>query len=188
MKNSLSRTAQEAVKNWWISIIIGILSLILGFIFIYQPFDALATLVIFFVIGFFIAGIFEIVFALSNKDYITGWGWSLVIGIIDILLGILLVSTPLLTPIAMIYFFGFWVMFQSIWGIGISVDLQQIGAKGWVWLLILSILGVLCSFVFLLSPSIAPGFIISMAAVAFFVYGIFRIYLGIRLKSLKNEM
>ncbi len=187
MKNDLMDAARSAVKNWWVSLIIGILSLGLGIIFLAKPLDALITLSILFVAGFLVTGLFEIIFAVSNKDSLNGWGWTLASGIIDLLLGILLFSTPGITPMIMAYFVGFWIMFQSIWAIGMSCELQKIGVKDWGWLLALAILGIIFSFVFIMSPAFAAEFIVSLAVIAFILYGIFRIYLAFKFKSIKDR-
>lgn len=187
MENDLMYAARAAVKNWWLSLVIGILSLGLGILFLAKPLDALITLAILFVAGFLVSGLFEIIFAISNKNSLNGWGWTLAGGIIDLLLGILLLCTPGITPIIMAYFVGFWIMFQSIWGIGMACDLQKLGVKDWGWLLALAIIGIIFSFIFIMSPVFATGFIVAMAVIAFIVYGIFRIYLGFRLKSIKNN-
>lgn len=187
MENDLMYAARAAVKNWWLSLVIGILSLGLGILFLAKPLDALITLAILFVAGFLVSGLFEIIFAISNKNSLNGWGWTLAGGIIDLLLGILLLFTPGITPIIMAYFVGFWIMFQSIWGIGMACDLQKLGVKDWGWLLALAIIGIIFSFIFIMSPVFATGFIVAMAVIAFIVYGIFRIYLGFRLKSIKNN-
>jgi len=189
METNLISTARAAVKNWWVSLIIGILSLIFGIAFIFQPIDALFTLVALFVVGFFVAGICEIIFAITNKDSINGWAWALATGIIDILLGILLLSIPTATPVIMVYFVGFWIMFQSIWAIGMAIDILKLGVKdsGWEWLLALAISGIIFSFIFIISPVFSSGFIVIMATISFIVYGIYKIYLAIQLQSLKNK-
>jgi uncharacterized membrane protein HdeD (DUF308 family) len=182
----LLKTVQGTVRNWWMSLIIGILSLLFGVIFILQSVDGLCTLTYLFTIGFTITGIFEIVFALSNNDFITGWGWGLAGGILDILLGVMLLFTPGATPTMMVYIVGFWIMYKSICGIGISCDLKRLLVDGWNWLLILSILCLLLSFTFILSPMLTSKFILITAVVAFFLYAVFRIYLSIKFKSLKD--
>lgn len=188
MEKRLFDSVYATVKNWWISLIIGILSLALGVVFLFKPAGALAALVILFVVSFFIAGLFDIFFAVSNRKIIRGWGWTLAAGIIDILLGVFLLFIPAATPWVMIYFVGFWILFQSIWAIGISVDFQRSGVDGWGWMLALAILGIILSFAFILSPVFASGFIVAIAAVAFIVYGIFRIYLSIKYRSLKKDL
>lgn len=188
MKNDLLNSARKAVKYWWLSLIIGLLALGIGIWCIFKPLEALLTLTILFVAGFIIVGIMEIIFAISNRNTINGWGWTLASGIIDLALGLILLWLPIETPLIMIYFVGFWIMFQSVWAIGTAVDLQKMNVSGWGWLLALAILGLIFSFVFILSPGFGGGFIVVLMSISFIMYGIFRIYLSFKLKSYKDRI
>lgn len=188
MKNELIESVKQAMKYWWMSLIVGVLAIILGILFIANPFTGLATLAILFTIGFIVSGLLEIIFAVSNRDTHNGWGWTLASGIIDLLLGILLISYPIVTIEVMIFFVGFYIMFQSIWAIGSSVELQRAGVKGWGWLLAMAILGIIFSFIFIMSPVFGGSVIVAFASIAFIIYGIFRIYLSFRYKAMKNHL
>lgn len=181
----LSKTVQGTVRNWWISLIVGILSLALGVILIFQPMNYLCTFAHLFMISFVVTGIFEIVFALRNNDFIIGWGWGLANGILDILLGVML-FIPKITPLMMVYIIGFWIMTKAICGIGISCDLKRILVDKWNKLLLLTTVCLLFSFVFIVSPMLTSKFIVITAAIAFILYGIFRIWLSQIFKSLKK--
>lgn len=189
MKNDLFYSAKKAVKFWWVSILIGLLAVALGIWFVFTPLTTLVALAIVFAAAFLVSGIFEIIFAISNKNVLKGWGWTLASGIIDLMFGLILIAMPIdVLTLLLAYFVGFWVMFQSIWAIGTSAELQRNGVKGWGWLMALAILGVIMSFIFIMSPVFATGFIIALVSISFISYGCFRIYLGCKLKSLHNEM
>lgn len=166
----------------------GILAIALGVLFITTPESALLSLAMLFAIGFVINGISEMSFTLANRKGNSGWGWNLVAAIIDILLGTLLLSLPGLTIVMLIYFIGFWILFRSIWAIGASIELQTLGVRGWGWVLVIAILGVLFSFSFILSPVFGGSFIVAFAAISFVMYGVFRIALGLRLRSIKKKI
>lgn len=188
MRNELLGSTKRAVKHWWMSLIIGLLALGVGIWCIFRPVEALLALTILFVVSFLLSGILEIIFALVNRNNLDGWGWTLTSGIVDLLLGILLLCIPVDTPLILIYFVGFWIMFQSVWAIGMAVDLRRIQVSGWVWLLVLAILGLVFSFIFIVSPSFGGGFIVALMSISFILYGIFRIYLSFRLKSIKDQL
>ena len=183
MKNDFFFSVKQAVKYWWVSPIIGIIAIILGFWCIANPGETLAVLGALFIAGFLASGIFEIIFAISNKNTLKGWGWTLASGIIDILFGLILLAIPLSTIAALLFFVGFWIMFKSIWSISSSIELQRNGIKGWGWLLAYGILGLILSFVLIVNPIFAATFIIYLLAFALLSYGIMRIYLGFRLRS-----
>ncbi|MDR2950765.1 MAG: DUF308 domain-containing protein, partial [Prevotella sp.] len=87
MRNFISEDMRAAVKNWWVSLIIGILFLVMGLWMLFAPGVTFAALVIFFSVFMFVSGIFEIVFSLSNTR-MHGWGWYLAVGIVDLLVGL----------------------------------------------------------------------------------------------------
>ncbi len=188
MKNELLQITKQAVKYWWTSLLIGILSIILAIWCMAAPATTLALLGAFFIAGFLISGIFEIIFAVSNRDTSNGWGWTLASGIIDILFALILMATPLGTIATLIFFVGFWAMFQSIWGIGSAIELQRNGIKGWGWVLALGILGLIFSFVLITNPIFAAEFIIYLLAFTLISYGILRIYYGFRLRSVGKKI
>jgi len=188
MKNILSKIVYETLNNWWLSLIIGVLSLLLGIVFILQLSDLSFSLTYFFITGFFMVGMGEIAFTVVNQDYIPSWGLGLVSGILDILLGIILLLIPLSDPLIIAFFIGFWGIFHSIWAIEVLRRLNILGIKGSGYLLFLYILCFLFSFALVISPIYISAFTIIMGAYPFIVYGIFRIYLSIKFRSFKNEV
>lgn len=185
-RNILSDMMNRSIRYWWISVLTGILAIALGVLFITTPESALISLAMLFAVGFLVNGIFEMMLAIANRKSMVGWGWNLVGAIIDILLGVLLLALPGLTIFILIYFVGFWILFRSIWAIGSSIDLQTQGVRGWGWILAFAILGVLFSFVFVISPVFGGSFIVAFAAISFMLYGVFRIALGLKLRSARK--
>lgn len=188
MENRLQSSFRNAVKNWWVSLLIGILAVVVGIWCIFTPLSTFLAMTILFVIGFFVGGIFEIIFALTNMNSMKNWGWTLIIGIIDVVFGIVLMSNMAISADVLMFFIAFWILFQSIWGIGISLDLKNEPGSGWGFSLILSILGVLFAIACLFQPAISAMFAAYMLGFSFLSYGIFRIYLGMRLKSVHKNL
>lgn len=108
-------------KYWWLSLLVGIISIIMGVWSLVTPDTTLVALTIFFIAMFFISGITDIVYALYNRKTSNNWGWALAGGIIDIILGVLLVSLPLpVITTMLVYFVGFWILFRSVLALGLS--------------------------------------------------------------------
>lgn len=188
MENNLFYSVKKAVKYWWILPIIGLISIFLGFWCIMNPLSTLTIIGALFIAGFIVTGIFEIIFAVSNRDTLKGWGWTLASGIVDLIFGFLLIAIPAATITALLFFVGFWVMFQSIWLIGSSIDLQRSGVKGWGWTLASGILGLIFAFILIANPTFAAGFIIYLFALSLFMHGVTRIYQGFKLRNLHKEV
>ncbi|MDR2918980.1 MAG: DUF308 domain-containing protein [Tannerella sp.] len=189
MINDLMNSVKKAVKYWWISLLIGVLGIVAGICCIVTPVSSLIAITNVFIILLMLGGIFDIVFAVSNRKYMDGWGWSLAGGILELLLGILLLATPLpLVTNILVYMIGFWILFRSVMGIGESCELQRYGVKGWGWLLAFSILSLLFSFIFFMSPLFGGVFLTIYVGISFLFYGIYRIALAFELKRIGKDM
>lgn len=181
---------KNAVKNWWVSLIVGVLAIVVGIWCFASPGASLVGMTYVFVAAFFLGGIMDIWFAISNRNDMYGWGWTFAAGIFEILLGVMLLSLPAssLTGILM-YAVGFWMLFRSIWGIGESCQMQVLGVRGWGWGLALSILTVIFAFLYLLSPALGKGvFMIIFVGSAMILYGIFRIVMGFELRTIGKDI
>lgn len=180
---------KKKVKNWWISLVVGILVIALGIWCLVSPGESLVGMAYAFVVVFLIGGVMDIILAISNRKYIYGWGWTLAAGIMETVLGILLLALPTPTiTLMLIYLVGFWILFRSIWGIGESCQLQTIGVKGWGWLLALSILCVILSFLFLISPLFGGIFVVVFVGMTVVLYGIFRIIVAFKLRQINKSI
>jgi len=87
---------QHSVKNWWMSLILGILYIGVALCLMFAPLSSYVALSIIFSISMLVSGILEILFAISNK-HVSSWGWYLAGGIIDLIIGIYLVAYPMVS-------------------------------------------------------------------------------------------
>lgn len=189
MIHNVLNKVKKTVKYWWISLLIGILGIFLGIWCLATPASSLAAITSVFIIVFILGGILEIIFAVSNRKVSDGWGWSLAGGILELMLGILLLALPfeLVTGI-LIYLVGFWMLFRSVMSIVESCQLQMMHVKGWGWLLALGILCLVFSFLYLMSPVFGGIFIVIFVGISLLSYGIFRIVLAFKLKSVYKDI
>ena len=88
---------KHSVKNWWTSLLLGIVYIIVALWLMFSPLSSYVALSIVFSISMLISGILEIIFSLSNRKEVPSWGWYLVGGIIDLILGIYLIAYPMVS-------------------------------------------------------------------------------------------
>jgi uncharacterized membrane protein HdeD (DUF308 family) len=147
-----------------------------------------ATLIILtmlFSLALLLSGIVEIVFTMSNRKTMPKWRWSLTSGIISSIFGVLLLVNPFESIVILALCIGFAVLFRSVGGIVLSINLKKIRYPRWGYLLALSILGVLISFALILDPLYTWVSIIRLTAVTLIAAGIFSIGFTIVLKTMK---
>ena len=109
------------VRSWggfFLHILGAALDLVLGYLFLAQPVEGAMVLTVFLACLFFVGGSFRIVASMTSK--FPGWGWSLFGGIVNVVLGVLLIKQ--------------WP-YDGIWFIGFCVALELI-FRGWFWVMI----------------------------------------------------
>ena len=186
METEIINSVKNYSKHWYLSLILGILFIGAGIWVFMTPVSSYLALSILFSVTIFISGISEIIYSISNRKEMDNWGWVLTGGIIDLLFGLWLMSSPLLSIAVLPFVVGFMLMFRSMVAIGFAFDLKDFANSGWGWLLALSILGLLFSFVLLWNPAFAGLSLVICTGCAFITLGIYRIILSFKLKHLHN--
>ncbi len=187
MNTSLLEEVKSAVKNWWVSLILGILFIGMSLLLMFNPVSSYAALVIFFCIGMFASGVLEIFFSVTNRETLSGWGWYLACGIIDLLLGVLLMFLPAIAAAVIPFILAFWIMFRGFTSIGYAIDLNRVGIKGWGWYLVFGILAIICSLAIIWQPAAGVLAAVYIVSFAFMFIGFFRIMLAFALKDLHKN-
>lgn len=178
---------QHSVKNWWTSLLLGIVYIIVALWLMFSPVSTYVALSIIFSVSMLISGILEIIFALSNRKCIPSWGWYIAGGLIDLILGIYLISYPMLSMEVIPFIIAFWLMFRGFSSAGYSLDLKRYGTRDWGWYMALGILAVLCSLLILWQPVIGALYAVYMISFTFLIIGLFRVMLSFELKKLHKR-
>ncbi len=177
---------EAQVKHWWISLLIGILFIAMGVWVMLTPLTSYITLSIFFSATIFISGIFGIIFSITNKEWIKGWGWHFLGAILDLIMGTILLIYPALSMVILPFVVGFWFMFSGFSVIGVSAELKSMGWKSSGWGIAFGVLIILLSFLQIINPLIGAAFIVYMTSMAFLTLGIFRIFMALQLRKLSK--
>jgi len=155
METQFLKSIKDTIKHWYVPLLVGLFFVIVSIVVFSSPMASLLTLSILFAISFLFGGIAEIVFAVSNRQQLDNWGWSLTFGIITLIVGLLLFMNPGLSVITLAFYVGFIVLFRSVAAISFSLDLKSYGSRNWGWLLAFGILGAIFSFILLWNPLFA---------------------------------
>ncbi len=188
MTNDVLSSAVSTVKNWWVLSIIGVLMIILSIWMFSDPGDSFEAITIYFSLFIFIAGFFVIFFSITNRDTLDGWGLYLAGGVLDIIVGYILLQYPGDAMILFSVFIGFWLLFKGIMTISASFTLQDNDVDGWGWSLFFGILIVIFALLSILYVPLMGGLYLTfMLALAFLFFGISLIYVSFKLKDVKNK-
>lgn len=178
---------RSRIKNWWALMLMGIVFIAVGIISLFYPSETYVILSVLFGAMVLASGVMEIfIGAVSPKK--SGRGWIVAAGIIESLLGIVLLSLPQVLISVLPYVLGFWIMFRGFTMVGMASDMMDYGIKGSGWSLTLAILLILASFVILINPVIGAGAIILWIGATLILAGISMIVYSIYMKRMAKHL
>jgi uncharacterized membrane protein HdeD (DUF308 family) len=180
------KTIRNTVKHWYIPAFVGILFIVIGGYLLTVPEATYFSLVVLFSLSFLFSGILEILFSIQNREELEGWGWYLAGGIFSFLIGVLLISRPDIAATTLPFFVGFGLLFRSFQGLGVAFELKNYGVLKWGNLAILSVLGILFSFLLIDNPIFTGISLVMMTSFSFIFVGIYALVLSFQLKKLKT--
>jgi len=176
------------IKNWWVFLIIGILLLIGSYYMFSTPVESFVGLAGLFSALILVSGLFRIFFALTNKDDIENFGLYLAGGVLDVIVGFLLLKYPGITIVLFSLFIGFWLLFRGFNVISISFQVKKMEDSNWFWILLFGILVVIFAFMAIINPLIGASYLVITLALAIMFAGIANIFLALRLRKVKSKV
>ena len=186
MAANFLKLAMNSVKYWYLPLITGLIFIGVGIYSFAQPAESYVALAFVFSISFIIAGFMDIIFAVSNREELEGWGWDLALGVMTLLVGIVLIRHPEISILTLPLFVGFTVLFRSAMAIGTSLELKKYYINEWGTLMAIGILGMIFSFILIFNPVFAGLSIVIWTALTFIFIGAYSIYLSLRLKKVHD--
>ena len=143
-------TTGPVLFPWWLVLIQGIVTLILGAFFLYRPYGTLLVLVTFLGAYWFVTGLIGLISLFWDR---TNMGMKLLFGILGIIAGLAILSYPLYSAFVVPFIF---IIMIGVWGL-IMGFVALFGAfKGGGWgAAIIGILLILFGLVILANPYVA---------------------------------
>lgn len=165
-------------NQWWIVLLYGILSVILGIYFFVSPGLTLVSVV--FVVGVYwlVTGIIGLFDMFQDR---TAWGWKLFFSVIGILAGLMVISRPLWAALVVP---SIYVIIIAVWGLILGIGMLISAFKGAGWGTgIMGVLAIIMGF-YLLSNPLAAVVVLPFVLGSFaLIGGLVNIFLAFQLKS-----
>ena len=167
------------MKNrWWIQLLRGGLFLVLGFIALQNPVGALLTFAVYIgYISLFTGLLYLFYFFTRTKNY-----WRLLEAVLDIVVGLLMISNPELTADLFGLLVGMWMLFLGVTQLAGVYTLRQVMPSGKGWGILSGIISIVLGLMIISEPLSAGIAVTVLMGISFTLYGIIQIIL-----SLKNK-
>ncbi len=164
--------------KWWVVLLYGILSVILGVFFFTRPGLTMVSVVFTLGIYWLVAGVVGLFDMFQDR---TAWGWKLFSSVIGIIAGLLVVSRPLWATLVVP---TVYVIIVGVWGMMMGVIMLIAAFKGAGWGAgIMGALGVLLGLFLMWNPLAAALTLPWVLGVFALVGGIINIYMSFKIKS-----
>jgi uncharacterized membrane protein HdeD (DUF308 family) len=127
---------EDTKHVWWPQLVLGILTILLGWLLLAKPITTIISLVVFLGFYLFVSGIFNVVmsfFGIGKKG--SAWGWELLAGIFAIIAGLVVLNNALfasvLTPVMFAYIVAFGILIQG--GVRMFAGKKEAASGNYVW-------------------------------------------------------
>jgi uncharacterized membrane protein HdeD (DUF308 family) len=167
-------------------LIIGIILIAAGIYVFTVPIETYLTLSVLFSISFIIVGLLDIFFSIRNHKILQGWGWYLVGGLLSLAGGVILSIYPEISIVVLPFVVGFTLLFTSFLLLGYAFEMKSLGILNWGNAAVLSVLGVIFSFMLIVSPLLSGVSLVIITGASFIITGGASIVLSFDLRKLKK--
>lgn len=182
--SSLIEHSKQAVHRWWLLLIVGIALFAAGILVFVYPARSYLDLSILFGWLILFSGVMEVVLASSSRHFVTGRGWMLAGGIIEVVLGAILIFNVALSAVTLPVFLGFWLLMRGFSTIGLGSDMHLLGIKGSGWTVLTGVLLVICALWMLFQPLVfGTTAVVVWVGISLLFAGISTLSLSLQLRS-----
>ncbi|OHX67066.1 HdeD family acid-resistance protein [Flammeovirga pacifica] len=186
MENQVRNSLQKSFKHWWLLLVSGFVLVAAGVFTFTYPIESYIALSVFFSITFIFTGLSDIIFSFMNRKTISGWGWSIFWGFINLFLGIFLIKNPSISMATLPMYVGFTFMIRAIGAMTFSEVLNGFGVITRGPLFYLGAIGLILSMILIWNPVWAGFTIISLTGAVFIFLGIYQIAISLKLKKARK--
>lgn len=168
----------RSLRHWWVFVLRGILFILLGIYIFMSPVSAFLALSFMLGLVILLAGVAELLRAYQDRGS-GNRGWHLFAGIIEVLLGLLLMGNLAASMDVLRITIGIYFLFR-----GITVLNFRALAKGSVWVILGALLIIVFGVLVLANPVFGAMSIVLWTGMAFLATGILNVFMGLWMRRL----
>lgn len=177
----LDEDVRRFTRLWWLVVSLGVLSVVAGGIVIAKPSHSLKTLAV--IVGIFVLldGIAEFVLAFDRRT--ANRGLVALLGLLDLVVGILLIRHPVTGVKAIALLLAIWLIAAGVVRVMIAFDTHgdRLGR------LVVAAIEIVFGIVIVADPNIGYATLAVLVGLAFIMNGLGMIAFGLLLRAVKNQ-
>jgi uncharacterized membrane protein HdeD (DUF308 family) len=178
---SVTRDEARALSGvWWLPLVLGLLSIAAGVIVLIEPDNSLKVITV--VIGIFILldGIMQVYMGLRRR--VENHTMVALIGVLDLIIGIILIRHPIVGVTAVALFIGIWLAAAGV--LRLIAAFESRGDR--LGRVVVGGIELIAGIVIIASSNIRLATLAILVGISFILNGIALIFLAIAMRSLKH--
>ena len=172
-------------RNWWLVALRGLLAILFGVIAFIAPGAFVLSLVLFFAAYMLVDGLVGIVAAVRAAQRHERWGFLLLEGLLDIVVGVAAFLVPAAAVWAFVLLVAAWALLSG--GLMIAAAFRLHAHYGRWWLGLGGVVSVLFGIVLLINPGMSALVLTWWLGAYAVAFGVMLLILGFRLRSRHTE-
>jgi uncharacterized membrane protein HdeD (DUF308 family) len=167
--------------GWWLLLLTGLLSVVVGVIVLFQPGDSLATLAVIVGIFLLVDGIFELAASFSRST--PNRGMAALFGVLTAVVGVLLIRHPIGGVAAVALLIGIWLIAAGV--IRFATAFEEPEHR--VWHAFAGVLELIAGIIIIADPEIGYTTLAVLVGIGFILNGIGLTALGWGMREIRQE-
>ena len=182
MESDFYAKTERLIKHWWLSLVVGLAAVAVGFIVLVHPAVSYYTFAVWLGVVVFISGIAGLVQSSGAKNYFVRRGWLMLAAVADIIIGLMLMFNSLFSAVVMPILLGAWLLYRGCAMLVQGFDLRNYGVRDAGWVIFYAAVVMAIAIAVLWMPgTLGVGAVVLFVAIAFITYGVAMVSLGFRL-------
>lgn len=182
MKQTIYDRCERLIDHWWLSLIIGVVAVVIGFVVLVNPAESYFTFSLWLGVAILISGVLNLIQSLTSHNYFVRRGWIIVAAIADIVIGLVLMFNLVLSAYVMPILLGAWLFYRGIVLFMQGLDMRSYNVRDAGWVIFGAVLTIAISLAVLWLPTtLGVEAVVLFVAIAFITYGVSQVSLAYRL-------
>ena len=177
----LDAMSAALARNWWLIALRGVVAILFGILAFVAPGAFVLSLVLFFAAYMFADGVFAIVGAVRAAQRHERWGFLLLEGIVDVIVGVAAVLVPAAAVWAFVLLLAAWALVTG--GLMIAAAFRLHLHYGRWWLVLGGVVSILFGAALLINPGMSTLVLTWWIGSYTFAFGVLLLILAFKLRS-----
>ncbi|KIU31160.1 membrane protein [Methylobacterium radiotolerans] len=177
----LDAMSAALARNWWLVALRGVIAILFGAVAFIAPGAFVLSLVLFFAAYMLVDGIFAVVGAVRAAQRHERWGFLLLEGLVDIVVGVAAVLVPAAAVWAFVLLLAAWALVTG--GLMIAAAFRLHLHYGRWWLVLGGVVSILFGLALLINPGMSALVLTWWIGSYTFAFGILLLILAFKLRA-----